>query len=87
LQSDKGYNGPAFNLSVKCKNVMLDSLTISNFKTGIASFNSTLALKNTRFINCLTPVQTALTIADKKYINGRAPFFKADSVPVTAKLK
>lgn len=87
LQCDSGYNGAAFNLSLKCKNIILDSLSFNSFKIGITAFNNALVLKNTRFINCLSPLQNAFTLADKKYINGKLSgiLFKADSVPVINK--
>lgn len=87
LQSDYGYNGAAFNLSTQCKNILLDSLSFTNFQTAIVAFNSTIALKNTRFIKCGIPIQNAFQFADKKYISGKInnSLFKTDSLPVTNK--
>jgi hypothetical protein len=87
LQSDSGYSGAAFNLSSKCKNITLDSLSLNNFKIGIIAFNNALALKNTRFINCPVPLQNVFTFSDKKYITGKLPgtLFKSDSIPVKNK--
>ncbi len=83
LQSDSGYNGPAFQLSSKCKNIVLDSLALVNFQIGVASYNNALALRYTRFIGCQAAVQNAFTFADKKYISGKVPgaIFIADSIP------
>ncbi|HEY5327615.1 MAG TPA: protein phosphatase 2C domain-containing protein [Mucilaginibacter sp.] len=87
LQCDSGYKGEALNLSSKCKNIILDSLSLTNFQVGILSFNNVLSLKNTRFINCQAPVQNTFTFTDKKYISGKLPdiIFKADSTPVINK--
>jgi len=87
LQSDSGYTGPAFQLASKCKNIVLDSVSLVNFRVGVASVNNALALKNTRFINCPVQIENAYTFPDKKYINGKLPavIFIADSVPVTKK--
>ena len=87
LQCDSAYQGAAINLSSKCKNIVLDSLSIANFQVGIYSFNSALVLKNTRFINCPLPLLNVFSFADKKYINGKVPgiLFKADSIPVVKK--
>jgi serine/threonine protein phosphatase PrpC len=87
LQCDSGYQGAAINLFSKCKNIVLDSLSITNFQVGIYSFNNALVLKNTRFINCRLPLLNVFSFADKKYINGKVPgiLFKADSIPVIKK--
>ncbi len=83
LQADSGYTGPAFQLSSKCKNIVLDSLTLVNFQIGVASYNDALTLRYARFIGCQAAVQNAFTFADKKYISGKltgAPF-RSDSIP------
>jgi serine/threonine protein phosphatase PrpC len=87
LQADSGYNGPAFQLSSKCKNVILDSLSLVNFQVGIASYNDALTLRYTRFVGCQAAVQDAFTFADKKYISGKLPgvVFMVDSAPVIKK--
>jgi len=87
LQCDSGYQGAAINLTSKCKNIVLDSLSIINFQVGLYSFNNALVLKNTRFINCRLPLLNIFSFADKKYINGKVPgiLFKADSIPVIKK--
>lgn len=87
LQSDSGYTGPAFQLSSKCKNIVLDSLSLVNFQIGVASYNNALALRFTRFIGCQAAVQNAFTFADKKYISGKVPgaIFIADSIPSVKK--
>lgn len=84
LQSDSGYTGPAFQLTAKCKDLVLDSISMVNFRVGVASINNTLALKNIRFINCPVQIENAYTFPDKKFISGKLPHaaFAADSVPV-----
>ncbi|BAU54932.1 PP2C family protein-serine/threonine phosphatase [Mucilaginibacter gotjawali] len=87
LQSDSGYKGPAFQLSAKCKNVLLDSMSLVNFQVGITSFNNALDLKNTRFINCPVQVESTYTFPDKKYISGKLSpaAFRVDSIPLNKK--
>jgi serine/threonine protein phosphatase PrpC len=87
LQSDSGYTGPALSLSQKCKSVVLDSLSVNNFRVGIAAYNSALTLKNVKFVNCPVTLQNALTFADKKYISGKLPviLFRTDSMPLIKK--
>lgn len=88
VQSDSAYKGAAFNLSPQCKLVMLDSMAISNFETGVIAYNNALLLKNIRFINCTNAVQNLFTIKGK-YASGSIPanVFKVDSIPVTHKQK
>jgi serine/threonine protein phosphatase PrpC len=87
LQADSGYTGPALQLSSKCKNIVLDSLSLVNFQVGVASYNDALTLRYTRFVGCQAAVQDAFTFADKKYISGKLPgvVFMADSAPVIKK--
>jgi serine/threonine protein phosphatase PrpC len=87
FQRDLGYYGPALKLSAKCKNIVLDSLTLTNFQTGISLVNNSLELKNVRFINVKQSIQNQLGFNDKKYINGKVPYLivRADSLPVTNK--
>jgi hypothetical protein len=66
IQSNSGYTGAAFSLAPACKNIMLDSLSIHNFKTGVTQFNNVLGLKNVQFINCAAPVQSIFTIPTVK---------------------
>ncbi|MES2276145.1 MAG: protein phosphatase 2C domain-containing protein [Bacteroidota bacterium] len=87
LQSDSGYTGAAFSLSKQCKLVLLDSLTIKNFQTGVIAYNNALLLKNVRFVNCAMPLQNLFAIPNNKYISGAIPTFKADTIPVTHKQK
>lgn len=87
LQSDSGYIGAALNLSKQCKLVMLDSLTIKNFQTGIIGYNNSLSLKNVRFVNCVSPIQNLVAIPANKFISGTVAAFKADSTPITIKHK
>lgn len=87
FQSDSGYTGAAIKLSAKCKNIVLDSLSFTNFNTGISLVNNAVELKNVRFINVKQSVQNQLSFADKKYISGKLPHLvmKADSLPVSNK--
>lgn len=87
FKGDSGYNGAAFNISPQCKLLMLDSLVITNFKTGITGNNNALLLKNLRFTNCATPIQNQVNIPDNKYLNGTISALKVDSVPLTRKHK
>ncbi|MDB4901369.1 MAG: stp [Mucilaginibacter sp.] len=89
LKSDPLYKGAAFDLAAQCKNIVLDSLIISDFNVGILAFNATVLLKNTRFINCMATLQNSFTVPGEKYINGKisAAVFKADSLPVTNEKK
>lgn len=87
FQGDSAYAGSAFFLGSKTKNLQLDSLTFSNFKTAIISANQTVTLKNVKFINCANAVQTFVRIADKKYVNGRITpaAITTDSLPAKTK--
>jgi len=87
FKSDSGYTGVAFNISLQCKLVMLDSLMFTNFKTGIAGNSKALLIKNVRFVNCATPIQNIINIPVNKYISGTVTAFKADSLPVIHKRK
>jgi serine/threonine protein phosphatase PrpC len=87
MVADSGYNGAAFNLAQQCKLVMLDSLTIKNFKTGIIAYNNALLLKNVKFDNCSIAVQNLFAIPGNKFISGSLQAFKADSLPVAHKQK
>jgi serine/threonine protein phosphatase PrpC len=84
FQSDSGYAGPALKLSAKCKSIVLDSLSFSNFNTVISLTNSSLELRNVRFINCRQSIQSELAFADKRFINGKLPYLvmRSDSLPV-----
>ncbi|MGZ3873345.1 MAG: protein phosphatase 2C domain-containing protein [Mucilaginibacter sp.] len=89
LQSDSSYKGAAFVLAAKCKSVVLDSLSFSNFSSGISSYNNSLTLKNVRFVNCPQGIQNVFAFTDGKYISGQLPVaaFRSDSVPVITKPK
>ncbi|WP_183574292.1 PP2C family protein-serine/threonine phosphatase [Mucilaginibacter sp. X5P1] len=87
LQCDTGYNGPAIILSSKCRHIVLDSLSLSGFTTGIDVTGNVLLLKNVRFNNCKSAIRQSFTLADKKYFSGQLPVLslKADSLPVKIK--
>ncbi len=70
LTSDSAYKGPAFILSAKCKYLLLDSLMLTNFSTGILVHNKGLHLKNVRFNNCAVPVQFNQQLAQNSFISG-----------------
>jgi serine/threonine protein phosphatase PrpC len=83
FQSDSTLAGPAFRLTGKTKNIVLDSLVFQNFDTVISASNKALALKNVRFKNCKTLLQNSFSFPDNKYISGDfgSVVFKADSLP------
>lgn len=87
LVADTSYNGAAFSLGRQCKLIMLDSLSIKNFKTGVIAYNNALLLKNIRFDNCTVAVQNLFTVAGNKFTSGTLHSFRADSIPVTNKQK
>jgi serine/threonine protein phosphatase PrpC len=80
--ADSSYTGAAFNMNQQCKLVMLDSLTIKNFKTGIIAYNNALLLKNVKFDNCVVSIQNLFTIPGNKFISDSLHPFRADSLPV-----
>jgi serine/threonine protein phosphatase PrpC len=84
LVADSGYANTAFNLNRQCKLILLDSLTIKNFKTGIVAYNNALILKNVKFNNCDVAVQNLFAIPGNKFISGSLHPFRADSLPVAA---
>lgn len=83
LQSDSAYKGAAFDLSPQCKLVMLDSLTIKNFQTGIIGYNNALLLKKVRFVNCVSPIQNLFNVPGDKFISGTVAAFKIDTASVS----
>ncbi|NNU34357.1 hypothetical protein HK413_09760 [Mucilaginibacter sp. S1162] len=87
LVADSSYNGAAFTLAGQCKLVMLDSLSIKNFKTGVIAYNNALLLKNVRFDNCAVAVQNLFTVTRNKFTSGTPHPFRVDSIPVTNKQK
>jgi PPM family protein phosphatase len=84
LESDSSYTGPAFMLSSRCKYIVLDSLTFSNFGVGISAQNNALFLKNVKFNNCRIPVQNLFMFAQNHYVSGRIPDspFLTDTLPI-----
>jgi serine/threonine protein phosphatase PrpC len=87
LVADTNYTGAAFNLDKRCKLVMLDSIIIKNFKTGIIAYNSALLLKNVKFENCFVAVQNLFTVPDHRYTSGSLQAFKTDSLPTAHQQK
>ncbi|MGF7081561.1 PP2C family protein-serine/threonine phosphatase [Mucilaginibacter sp. UYCu711] len=85
LVADSVYKGTAFSLNGQCKLIMLDSLSVKNFKTGVIAYNNALLLKNVRFNNCVVAVQNLFTIAGNKFVSGDLHTFRADSIPMTNK--
>ncbi len=85
LVADSVYKGAAFYLDGQCKLIMLDSLSIKDFKTGVIAYNNALLLKNVKFDNCAVAVQNLFTIAGNKFISGSMHPFRADSIPMTNK--
>ncbi|MFD2147064.1 PP2C family protein-serine/threonine phosphatase [Mucilaginibacter antarcticus] len=85
LVADSAFSGAGLTLSQQCRMVMLDSLTMKNFKTGIIAHNNVLLLKNLRFDNCAVAVQNLLMPPANKFISGTMQVLKADSIPVNSK--
>jgi hypothetical protein len=83
--ADTSYNGAGFILAQSCKLVMLDSLTIKNFKTGVIAHSNALLLKNVKFDNCFVAVQTLFAPTGDKSVSGHLQGFNVDSTPVNNK--
>jgi serine/threonine protein phosphatase PrpC len=85
FQSDTGYHGAAFIISPQAKRIILDSLYIKQFDIGVSGYNTTLELRNVRFVNCIVPLQNAFHFTDNKYVSGSlsSVVFKTDSLPKT----
>jgi len=83
FKSDSGFSEPAFVLSSKIKNLVLDSLAFQDFGVAISGFNQLLQLKNVQFSNCKIPLQNVFGLAADKYISGSVipSSFKTDSLP------
>jgi len=83
LKSDPGFNGPAFWLTDKTKNIVLDSLSFQNFGVAISEPNQALIFKNVRFNNCKISLLNTFGFPNNKYVNGGLPavIFKTDSLP------
>lgn len=83
FKSDSGFSSPAFVLTDKTKNVVLDSLSFQDFNVAVSEPNQALAFKNVRFNNCKISLQSAFGFVNNKYINGSLPAatFKTDSLP------
>ena len=83
LKRDSAYSGPAILLSENCKHIVIDSLLFEDFNVGILVFNNALQLKDVRFNNCSTAVQTMFTFPANRYVTGRIMdiSFKTDSIP------
>lgn len=81
IQSDSSYSGPGLVMSESCKHIVLDSLLFRNFKVGILVQNNALLLKNTRFDNCFTALQTRFVFLPTQFVSGKLPEFKIDSLP------
>ena len=84
FRSDSAYAGPAFLLASTCKHITLDSMAFENFRVGISVQNSSLHVKNLRFINCATAVQGLFAFQQNQYVSGRLAdgFFKTDTIPL-----
>jgi serine/threonine protein phosphatase PrpC len=85
LVADGNYSGAAFEMAQQCKLVMLDSVSIKNFKTGVIAYNKALLLKNVKFDKCDVAVQTLFTLAGKNFISGGPQGFKMDSTVISNK--
>lgn len=82
LVADSGYQGVAFHLSTQCKLVMLDSMVIKNFKTGLVTYNNALLLKKVQFEDCEVSIQNLLTSTNHTRLSGAVQALQTDSTPV-----
>jgi hypothetical protein len=90
LIADSAYKGPAIILSPQCKYILLDSLILENFNTGILVQNKALHLKNVRFKNCSIPVLYAMQLRNNENISGNisdSSILKIDSAKNTIGIK
>ena len=71
LVSDSSYHGPAFVLGPSCKYILLDSLVLENFNTGIIVMNKGLQLKNVRFKNSKLPLVFQHQLPDDSLVSGK----------------
>lgn len=73
LQRDTAYHGPALVISQGTKVTLLDSLQFNGFNTAIYLNNTSLWLKNVRFVNCPTPVINMYRFIGKSNITANVP--------------
>lgn len=70
LKDSSAANAIAIMVAPNCKHVVLDSLVLQNFSTGIIAANqNALQLKNVQFKNC--PVAVAYKFPDSLYVHGK----------------
>ncbi|WP_051189459.1 protein phosphatase 2C domain-containing protein [Daejeonella oryzae] len=69
LKSAGNYSGPALLISPDARNTVLDSLTFRNFNIAISAAPDVLLLKNARFYNCKTEVETLPTLQRNAPVN------------------
>lgn len=71
LKCDESFRGPAFNVSANCRYLVIDSLSLEGFTTGIEVNSPCLILNSVTFINCKVPVRYNLAIPQNDPVNGR----------------
>jgi serine/threonine protein phosphatase PrpC len=84
LACDSSYGGPALIMTAANKSLVLDSILLDGFTTGIVAHDYGLRLKNVRFRNCGMPVMYGFSFTDNQYINGQlrpGNSFRPDSLP------
>ena len=70
LTPDSTYKGAAIIIDKNSKQVILDSIIIKNFDTGMVIEKNNVILKNVTFINCRVPVQYKMLFTDST-VSGR----------------
>jgi serine/threonine protein phosphatase PrpC len=71
LRKDSMYAGPAFVLGPNCRYLLLDSLNLEDFATGILVLNKGLQLKHVQFTNCQVPLVFQAFVAPGRAVSGR----------------
>jgi len=86
MVADSSFKNAAFIFSEKCRYILIDSLTLENFKVGIITKNKALHLKDVQFKNCDVAVRHEI-LSNEKTVSGKITdslsFIKKD----TAKTK
>lgn len=70
IVADSSFKNAAFIFSANCKYILIDSLTLENFKVGIITKNKALHLKDVQFKNCDVAVQHEI-LSNEKTVSGK----------------
>lgn len=62
LHADSAFNGPAFFVTANCKQLVLENLTLRDFKTAFITQTRNYQLKNVSFQGCALPVLEEATL-------------------------